>query len=371
VGGPSVHVVLLSEAIHDTLLCFGDLSKGETPIWIRPEIKEKMKNINWTQIPFLQREISLIKDWKAFWGIRKIIKKYHPDIIHTHMAKAGFLGRLAGISANLFQKRKIKFVHTFHGHTFYGYFSNWKTYIFLLLEKWLSKRSTIICLSLKQKYHLVKKYKIVRFKNCKIIYLGLELDNFLKLPSPKPSSKFNVAIIGRLALIKNHKLLLDALKILKDTNSLRLYNFYIVGKGESEEELKEYSKSLGLGEQENIHWWGWEGDLAKFYHNENIHAVINTSLNEGTPVSLIEALVAGRQVICSDFDGAWEFLGGLENRFLFNKNDALSLISCLRIVYFLHKMPTVNERNLFYERYSFPQLKDKLNKLYEKLINKD
>lgn len=372
IGGPAQHIILLSEGIEETLLCYGNLSNDEESILIQNNMTLKFLQLKkLIKVPDLQREINLIKDWKAFWGIRKLIKKYNPDIIHTHLAKAGLLGRLAGISVNLFQKKKIKLVHTFHGHTFHGYFSNWKTKMFLYLERWLGKRSTIICLSQAQRDDLIYKYKITTYHDSQIIPLGLELKKFRDLPLSVISEKLNIAIVGRLTPIKNHKLLLDAIRVLKDRDLMISYNFYIVGGGELKGELINYTNKLAINDC--VIWWGWEADLAKFYQEQNIHLVLNTSLNEGTPVSLIEAVVAGRHVLCANFDGAREFL--LEDTtnkwsltvMVFDKT-LKNLIDGLDYFYFSRGIKDEKIREDFYQKYSSDRLIKDMRNLYNDLL---
>ncbi len=87
-----------------------------------------------TLIPDMHRSIHPIKDWKAFWHLYKIIKKEKPDIVHTHAAKAGFLGRFVAWVCGV-----PVIIHTYHGHVFNGYFGKMKTNLFLFLERQLGK----------------------------------------------------------------------------------------------------------------------------------------------------------------------------------------------------------------------------------------
>jgi len=365
VGGPAIQAVLLTEAFPGTLLVYGSLSEGEESIFSNNDMEERKTMLPSAQLPVLQREVSLIKDWKVFWKIRWLIKKYKPDIIHTHMSKAGFLGRLAGISANLFQKKKIKLVHTFHGHTFHSYFSTWKTKVFLILERWLAKRSIIICLNQDQQNDIADEYKITTRFNTRIVPLGLELKRFMDLPPARFNSgeKINVAIIGRLVSVKNHKMFLDAVKIIKEKSQINRYQFWIVGGGELEKELKDYACELKL--YTDIFWRGWEYDIAGFYEKENIHLVVNTSFNEGTPVSLIEAFAGGRDVICTNFKGAQDFSQGAS--IIVQQNDSESLAGLI-MRYPSWKFNPNYRREYFYEHYSSQRLVKDLEYLYTRLL---
>ena len=139
-GGPAIHVISLTRELphrgFECCLLTGAVGKSEgdmTPVAIEGGIKIFM-------IPSLSREVSLLRDVRAFFLLLGELKKWRPDILHTHTAKAGALGRIAG----LFARVPVR-IHTFHGHVFSGYFGYVKTQVFLLVvsEFWLASQTPL------------------------------------------------------------------------------------------------------------------------------------------------------------------------------------------------------------------------------------
>jgi len=306
IGGPAIHTILLTEGLEknkfESLLLCGTISKYEGDM----RYYAIEKNIKPVFVPELKRELNFFNDLIAFIKIYKIIKKVQPDIIHTHTAKAGAIGRMAGIVYNFFNpSRQIKLVHTFHGHIFEGYFGKIKTKIFILIDKFLAKFSAkIITVSEEVKKELVS-LGISRENKIELIPLGFELEKFLRIPIRNDNSIFNVGIVGRLVPIKNHRLFLDAAaKMIKDNSDIKI-RFQIIGDGQLRQELQDYVRKLDIGFL--VDFLGWQKDLTRIYSDLDIVAL--TSINEGTPVSLIEAMASGRAVVATDVGGVRGLLG--------------------------------------------------------------
>ena len=305
IGGPAIHAILLTEGLDktkfDSLLVCGNVSKDEGDMFYYAI----EKNIKPIFIPELKRELSFFHDIVAFKKIYNVIKTERPNIIHSHTAKAGTLGRLAGIIYNFLNRnRRIKIVHTFHGHIFEGYFGKLKTKIFILIEQFLALFTCkIITVSESVKKELIflgigNKDKIT------VVPLGLELESFLSIP-PKDNNGINIGIVGRLVPIKNHRLFLEAAsKVIADNPVIQL-RFKIIGDGELRLELEGYSRRLNINTR--LDFLGWQKDLVSVYADLDIVAL--TSINEGTPVSLLEAMASGRAVVATDVGGVKELLG--------------------------------------------------------------
>lgn len=305
IGGPAIHTILLTDGLDrsrfDTLLISGSVGKDEAEMFYYA----LQKNIKPYYIYELKRELNFLNDFVAFKKIYKLIESIQPDIIHTHTAKAGALGRLAGILySSLHFDRRIKLVHTFHGHIFDGYFNRFKTLLFILIERFLTGfTSKIITVSSSIKNELIS-LGITKEDKIKVIPLGIELEEFLDIPLRK-KDVLHVGIVGRLVLIKNHRLFLKAAaKLIMDNPQIKL-KFMIIGDGELREELERYSYELGLGA--HVDFLGWQKDLLNIYSDLDIVAL--TSINEGTPVSLIEAMASGRAVVATDVGGVRDLLG--------------------------------------------------------------
>ena len=321
IGGPAIHTVLLSEgldpALFDTHLAIGtpEAQEGDMFDFARE------RDIKVTHIPGLKRGIGF-HDMPAFFKLFKLIKQIKPDIIHTHTAKAGALGRLAAAFARVPVK-----VHTFHGHVFDGYFSPFKARFFLLIERLLSHTTTrAIVVSEGVRNEIVERLHVVPGDKCVVIRLGLELEKFLDNEKLKGtlrnkldvgSDTLLVGIVGRLVPIKNHVMFLKAARKLKDENPELKVKFLIVGDGEMKGYLAEYRDRLGLGS--TVIFTGWIRDLAAVYADLDVVAL--TSLNEGTPVSLIEAMASARPVIATNVGGVKDIVSDGNNGYLVGPND--------------------------------------------------
>ena len=311
IGGPAIHTVLLTAGLDksnfESLLVCGAISSTEGDMAYYASQKE----VRPLYIPQLKRELNPLNDLIAFIKILWVIKKENPDILHTHTAKAGSLGRLAGIAYNFFclRQRKIKLIHTFHGHIFDGYFNKFFTTLFILAEKGLAYfTNKIITVSEEIKRELIS-LGIAKADKILVIPLGFELEKFLEIVPRDQKEIVNIGIVGRLVPVKNHWLFLKAAQMLRLSlaNEAKPYKvkFKIVGDGELKQKLEESSLKLNIADC--VEFVGWQKDLVKVYSELDI--VCLTSLNEGTPVSLIEAMASGKAVIATNVGGVRDLLG--------------------------------------------------------------
>src|SRR5574341_408181 len=159
VGGPAIHVILLTHYFRQ-IGYEGDLS-----------YLADSKNVHPIIIPQLGREISPWHDFFVLLKLVHLMRRYRPDIVHTHTAKAGLIGRIAAWLAGVPVR-----VHTFHGHVFYGYFSPIKSRIFIWLERFCARISScIITISPKLQDELVNTYRIAPAEKFRTVSLGLDL----------------------------------------------------------------------------------------------------------------------------------------------------------------------------------------------------
>ncbi len=315
VGGPAIHVYLLTKGLDkekfESILVTGCISpnEGDMGYLFGPDDPKPVF------IPDLQREIRLDMDIKALIKIFKILVHEKPDIVHTHTAKAGFSARFAVLFHNMIWKKQVLMVHTFHGHVFEGYFSPLTSMIFVNIERYLAKISdAIIAISHTQKQELTRKYKIATPEKIKTIKLGFDLAPFLNAKKRKGALRRRIkagkdtvliGIIGRLVPIKNHKMFLKAAKLFMNTMGKKDVRFVIVGDGELRADLEKECKISGLSEI--TVFCGWVHDIPTIYADLDILAL--TSLNEGTPVSIIESMAASVPVISTDAGGVKDLLG--------------------------------------------------------------
>lgn len=333
VGGPAIHTILLSEELNkggyrDILVC-GRVSESEGDMGYFA----RERNVDPLVIPELKRDISLADDLKAFCKIYSIIKREKPDIVHTHAAKAGTLGRLAALLCGVPVK-----MHTFHGHIFDGYFSPFKAKVFLAIERFLALfTDRVITVSEAVRHEIADKLKVAHPSKCVIVPLGLELGKFFDCE--KERGKFRnelglsgatllVGIVGRLVPIKNHEMFLNAAKKILEMKPSPDIRFIVVGDGELKGHLESYAARLGLGS--HVIFTGWRKDLAGVYADLDIVAL--TSLNEGTPVSLIEAMASGRPVISTKVGGVQDLVTEGLNGYLVPSQDTSVFVQRLSML---------------------------------------
>jgi glycosyltransferase involved in cell wall biosynthesis len=315
IGGPSIHVSLLTKGIDPNRFrsilvsgsvsaLEGDMSYVARNLGIKPVILRS-----------LGREIDLLNDLKTFISLLKIISQERPDIVHTHTAKAGTLGRIAVFIHNWFHRKKVLVVHTFHGHVLHGYFNRLKSQMFIWAER-LQARFTdaIIVISESQSSELSRKYRIAPVEKFRTVKLGFDLEGFSPAATVKgqfrsrigvASDAVLVGIVGRLVEIKNHWLFLDAAKRMIQKGWNVPIKFVIVGDGELRQTLMSYSVAHGLSS--HVVFSGWARDLPQVYADMDI--LVLTSINEGTPVSIIEAMASSVPVIATDAGGVRDLLG--------------------------------------------------------------
>jgi glycosyltransferase involved in cell wall biosynthesis len=357
IGGPARNAVLLTEGFSDTVLVCGEVDGTEGDMIYLAQ----QKGIKPVIVEELGRELSWKDDWTAFWKIYRIIQREKPDIIHTHTAKAGALGRMAGI---LYGRAIL--IHTFHGHVLSGYFGKFKTEIFIWTEKFLALfTDKIITVSENLKKELVEKFRIAPEKKISVIELGFELDELLKLPPRENRGTVNIGIVGRLVPVKNHKMLFRACR-----GGLNLpYRLIVIGDGELRGELEKYAEQLGI--KDKVEFRGWIKDLKTIY--EELDIVALASLNEGTPVSLIEAMAGARPVIATNVGGVKDIVKDEVNGCLVDSEDVGEFSKKLtELVGNSVKRGVfgINGRKMVQERFAKERLIKDTERLYNTLLDK-
>lgn len=292
VGGPAVLVVDLMRNLDSqkfsTVLVTGYCDENEVDY-----LDEVAGDVAAIRIPGLGRSVSPFRDLSAFFLLMKEIKKYKPDVIHTHTAKAGVLGRLAGLIARPQSKR----IHTFHGHLLHGYFSSSKTRLVVLLEKVLGLITyRFIAIGNVVKNDLVRAGIALDYK-FEVIYPGLqELDKYLPSDARSalgldPSKKYLV-FVGRLTTIKRPDRLIDLARFLKDNQPDSW--LLIAGAGELLETLSAQVENEFLP----VTFLGWRKDIGTILSASDV--AVLCSDNEGIPLTLIQASQAGLPIVSTD-----------------------------------------------------------------------
>jgi len=327
IGGPSIHVILLTAGLEQrgyrTRLVVGK----ETPREGNMLSLAADKGVRCEEMAGLAREIRPVADVRAFLGLVRLIRDFRPAIVHTHTAKAGLLGRLAARVAGV-----PVVIHTFHGHVLRGYFGPAKTAVFRGLEKALGRLAdALVAVSDAVKADLVE-LGIAEGSRIRVVPLGLDLEPFAG-PLPRgvlreaghvPRDATLVGMVGRLVPIKDVPTLLACAAELRKTHPE--IHFALVGDGEERERLETMTREMNLGEA--VHFFGWRQDTPAVYGDLDL--VVNCSRNEGTPVALIEAMAAGRPVVATRVGGTPDLLGNDERGRLVPPNDPTALAQAIR-----------------------------------------
>lgn len=383
VGGPVLNATYLTKYLapeYDTILVVGEKEAHEKSASYLTE----QLGIQVVTIKGMGRSINPGSDLVAYRALSKIIKSYKPDIVHTHSAKPGAIGRLAASAAGV-----PVIVHTFHGHVFHSYFNSLKTSFFIQTERALARRSdAIVAISSQQKRELVEDFKIAPASKFRIIPLGFDLDRFITGREEKRlkfRTEFNLAddetaigIIGRLVPVKNHYLFLKGLKHVLDHTSKKVKAF-IIGDGETRQDLQNVCKEVGIPfttERDKEHtcplvFTSWRSDVDVI--NAGLDIVTLTSVNEGTPVSLIEAQAANKPIVSTRVGGIADIVVEGQTALLADVDDTETYCRhLLQLVEDDALRQRLGKKSSSYvlEKFSYQRLVGDMSALYEELLQK-
>ncbi len=314
-GGPARQVVWLVQGLaargHRARLIAGHVQGGEDDL----SSIARDAGLDLIEVPALGREVALGSDWRALGAVAREVARFAPEIVHTHTAKAGLVGRLA---ATLWRPdvrsgaRRPRVVHTFHGHVLSGYFRFPKQAAVRWVERRLGRNASdaVVVLSPQQREDIVERFRVAPAERVFVVPLGLDLSLYALQTEGRPlraelavsDTDFLVGIVGRLAPVKDHRLFLTAAAVLARKRPEA--RFVVVGGGPPEAGLRSFAAELGIAER--VHFLGLRTDLARVY--AGLDAVALTSLQEGTPQALLEAMAAGRPVVAAAVGGVPDIL---------------------------------------------------------------
>ncbi len=364
IGGPAIHVILLTARLdspeYESILVCGqiDATEGDMAYFAQEFGIEPII------IPELGRSISPIRDLATIWKLFRLMRRFRPDIVNTHTAKAGFVGRLAAWLARVPVR-----IHTFHGHVFHGYFGKWKTRLFLFLERLCARISTkIITISPKLRDELVQTYRIAPPDKFAVVPLGFDLSKLttllngtsFRVDNGLPLNAKLIGIVGRLVPIKNHSLFLRAASLIQRND----VHFVVIGDGETRQEMEQLSVQLGIADR--VSFVGWVTNLGPALHELSV--MVLTSKNEGTPVSIIEAMAVGVPVVSTEVGGVPDVLDNGHLGILVPPEDQVALADAIyRVLEGDH--PDVGiARQAALQRYDVSRLKRDMETLYKEAL---
>ena len=322
VGGPAKHVVWLTSGLQtarfQTELITGACALGETDmgyfargLGVQPRL-----------IPSMSREIG-VRDCLVIIRLIQELFRLKPDVVHTHKSKAGTTGRIAAMvykwlspSALRLQPRRCKVVHTYHGHIFHSYYGPTKSWLFLSIERLLARVCTdrIIVISELQRREICERFRVGHPRQFRLIPLGIDMEELPQAGGPVfreelqvPADELLIGAVGRLTAIKNHIMLLQSAKELFRLLAgvgLRA-RFVIIGDGHLRPRLEQHAQELGIAKQ--VTFTGFRPEVLSLYPALDVIAF--TSLNEGTPLTLIEAMACGLATAATEVGGVPDLLG--------------------------------------------------------------
>ncbi|MCW3125870.1 MAG: hypothetical protein JWO03_1528 [Bacteroidetes bacterium] len=380
-GGPTYNAANLTkymDAEFETMLVSGMTDDTEQSSQF---ILDKL-DLHPTYIREMYRELNPFKDYKAYFKIREIIREFKPDIVHTHAAKAGAVGRLAA-----YHEGVPIIVHTFHGHVFHSYFGALKTRIFLEIERYLGRRTNaIVTLSEIQRDELSVQFRVAPREKFEIIPLGFDLSRFTDDKEAKRRAfreQYNIAddeiaisIVGRLVPVKNHAMFLKGLKLVADKTKKKIRAF-IIGDGEERANVEQMARDLGLKfnnadlkERNILTFTSWIKDVD--VSNAGSDIIVLTSFNEGTPVSLIEAQASGKPIVSTRVGGIADVVREGETALLCDSDNAEAFSAhLLRLVDDDDLRRDMSDRGTAHVMHNFSHLRlaGDMGALYRRLLN--
>jgi len=372
VGGPALHVSYLARGLrergYETTLVAGDVGRGEESMAFVAE----REGVDVVRLAGLSRELSPIRDAVAAVRLARLIRRLRPDILHTHTAKAGAVGRVAAILAA--GRRPPVVVHTFHGHVLRGYFGTAGTLLFRAIETALARvTDALVAVSPQVRDELVR-LRVAPAGRFVVVRLGIELEPRVHCDEDPATirsrigvapDRFVVGWFGRMTAVKRTDDLLDALAALRERGVDAL--LLLVGDGDDRERLERLAHGRGLAK--SVLFLGYQEDVARWY--AACDAIVLTSANEGTPVTLIEALAASRPVVATRVGGVEDVIDDGVTGLLVRPADTHAIAERLAMLAAdpdLRRRMGEAGRARVLERYAVKRLVDDVDQLYRTLL---
>ena len=327
IGGPALHVAQLSSGLmqkgFETTLVSGRQEDSEGDM---TDLADQYR-LRFHLYNSLGARLSPWNDLYAFSRLWRLMRLTSPTIVHTHTAKAGALGRIAAKLAKV-----PIIVHTFHGHVFSGYWGSGISKIIVFIERILASLSTVILTVSESVRNELLQHNIAPPEKILVLPLGLDL-NIYKNCSVKMGEfrrelgiESNVPLIGnvgRLVPIKNHRYFLMAARSMLQSGFEG--RFVIIGSGQLASELQKLCSESGIGD--SVIFTGWRRDLDRIY--ADLDVLVNTSINEGTPCAIIEAMAARVPVVATSVGGVPDIINSKTTGYLVSEDDVNSLVDTI------------------------------------------
>lgn len=381
IGGPASVVVNLANDLKDSYEIKIAGGKPEPDEYLMDNVWKKQE-LNYTWLPSMKRNIKLFRDIKTLMEMDRLIREFRPHIVHTNASKPGFAGRIIA------KKNRVPvIVHTFHGHVFHSYFNKTISRLFLLIERVSALISTrIITISDTQYKDITENYKIAKPSRTVVIPVGINPEIFQNKKEEKrlafrskniiKKETIAIGIISRLVPVKNLPFFIELANKLKHSSPIP-FRFFVIGDGEKRSSFEKQAKDRGLTistmehqkAEADITFFSWYLDITEALAGLDI--VCQTSRNEGTPLSLIEAQAAMTPVVSTDAGGVKDCMIHGDTGFIVPQ-DALgsyveAVIKLASDEELRNKMGT-NGYNFVKQNFSLKQMGWQTQKLYDHLL---
>jgi glycosyltransferase involved in cell wall biosynthesis len=371
-GGPAIHVANLAAGLesrgYHTTLVAGSLARGEDSMAF---LAERL-GVSVVSVPEIQREISALHDARSVLQVAKLIRSTRPHILHTHTAKAGAIARAAALIAGDARPRVV--LHTFHGHVLRGYFGPGRTALFRQVERTLARASdALIAVSPEVRDDLVA-FGVAPREKFVVVRLGIPLDERLEDESATVDYRrlygigrdaFVVGWVGRMTGVKDTGAVIRTVAAVRERGVDAVV--CMVGDGPDREPLEELAHELGVARA--CFFVGYQPGVAGFYRL--FDTFLLPSVNEGTPVSAIEALATGTPVVANRVGGVPDVVRDGVDGFLVEPGDidsAADRLATLAAQPELRGRLGESGRARVHERYGVARLVDDIDRLYRALL---
>ena len=369
VGGPAIHVSLLTSRLgppeFESVLVTGRVPETEGDMGY---IAERY-GVEPLFLETMSREISPVADLRTLFELLRLMRHERPDVVHTHTAKAGLVGRVAAWLA-----RTPVIIHTMHGHVLKGYFGPLKEAVFRGLERFCARLSDrVLTVSAEVRRELLE-MRIAPPGKLQVCELGLDLQQFAETPRHGGVLRGELGLgrdvplfgtCGRLTAIKNQQMFLEAAAKLRA--EVPNAHFVVIGGGELMESLQATAERLGI--VDFVHFLGWRTELGPLVADLDVFVL--TSLNEGTPVTIIEAAATGVPVVATAVGGVPDLVTDGETGWLVPSEDVDALAAAMATAaadFGVAEQMAQRQQAQILERFAIERLVNDLSQLYRELV---
>jgi len=365
---------LLAERGHEVTLITGPAIGPEG------ELFEQTRNQKYQVIVIneLRRAIEPVKDFISHEKIKKYLRRLQPDIVHTHSAKAGILGRFAGHKLKgTWADNRPAIVHTIHGLAYHPYQSRWLNKFYIAIEQAAARRTDFFISVADAVTNQQRAAGIGVDKPYVTAYSAIDEEQFLEPISPERRNGFRqkygidetaivLVTIARLFMLKGHDYIIESARDLAPR--FRNIVWLFIGDGNLADHYREQVRQLGLAERTKFTGLLPPGKIPLAIQSSDI--LVHCSLREGLARTLPQAMLCGKPAVSFDVDGAREVVNESTGRLIEPKNIEQLTNACAELIENedLRKKLGENGREFVREKFAPDAMVDTIEAVYQKLL---